>query len=389
MMRSRDLLTFIILFVLLIGVAVISALQRPTDPRAQRRIPNTTYSSEDDGALALHLWLNQVGYRAQRIENQVSFRVSDEVRVLFVLNPSETISEADATALLRWVERGNTLIFADDYSYFGGALSRALRVEINYANLTFSRAEVAQPVRGLSATQVVVDTRYYIRTWRDDAITFLRADDRPVLVMFPHGKGRVWVSSTPDLFSNASLRDEVNAAFVLSLVNDVPRNSLVAFDEYHHGYHIRGSNADDDSLNALVFGTPWGWALIFALAVFVAYLFIGGQRFGRAMPLPPAIERRSPAEYVSAVARLLRRGGKRTMVLNHYRRQIKRTLGRPYHLNPDLSDDEFVNELARYREIDRVALLDTLRSLDPQHVNEKSLVKLAAQAIQATERRQE
>lgn len=388
-MRSRDLLTFIILFVLLIGVAVISALQRPADPRAQRRIPNTTYSSEDDGALALQLWLNQVGYRAQRIENDASFRVGDDARILFLLNPSEIVSEAETTALLRWVERGNTLIFADDYSYFSAALLRALRVDIAYANSPLSRAEVEQPVRGLSATQVVVDASYYIKSSRDDAVTFLRVDNSPVLITFPYGKGRVWVSSTPYLFSNASLQDETNAAFVLSLVKDAPRNSIVAFDEFHHGYHIHGSNEDDNSLNALIFGTPWGWALIFALVVFVAYLFIGGQRFGRAMPLPQAIERRSPAEYVSAVARLLRRGGKRTMVLNHYRRQIKRTLGRPYHLNSDLSDDEFVNELARYREIDRAALRDTLRSLDPQRINEKSLVKLAAQAIQATERKQE
>ncbi|MBI5302179.1 MAG: DUF4350 domain-containing protein [Chloroflexi bacterium] len=386
-MRSRDFTTFIILFVLLVGVAVISATQRSAeDPRAERNIPATTYSADDNGALALHSWLNEVGYHTERIENTSSFDIGDDTRVLFILDPSETITAREVTAIMRWVERGNTLVIADNWSFNSDNLLRVLRVEINYVDRFVTRATVVQPVRGLGATQVVVNASHEIKSSRDDAIVFLRADNLPALVTFPQGKGKVWVSSTPYLFSNAGLQDEENAALVLALVSDASRNSIVAFDEFHHGYRTVSADPGSASLNALIFQTPWGWALIFALVVIVAYLFVGGQRFGRAMPLPQAIERRNPAEYVSAVARLLRRGGKRAMILNHYRRQIKRVLGRPYHLNPDLSDDEFVAELARYREVDRAALLATLRELSPQRVNEKSLVKLAAQAIQATER---
>lgn len=389
-MRSRDFTTFIILFGLLIGLAIVSATQRPAqDPRARRNIPHTTYSADEDGALALHAWLNAVGYRAQRIENIAAFAMDDDVRLAFILNPIESITQDEAEKILRWVERGNTLVLADDWSFFSMPLMNALRVEIGNLDDFIALANVVQPVRGLDANEVRVEAAQIIKTAREDAVAFLRAGGKPVLVTFTHGKGKVWVSSTPYLFSNASLQDEANAAIVLSLVNHVPRNSIVAFDEFHHGYRAAPGNRELESLNALLFQTPWGWALIFAFVVILAYLFIGGQRFGRVMPLPQAIERRNPAEYVSAVARLLRRAGKRVFILEHYRRQIKRALGKPYHLNPDLSDAEFVTELARYRELNRAALLDTLRALNPARVDEKSLVKLAARALETTERKRE
>jgi len=391
-MRSRDFTTFIILFGLLIGLAIVSAMQRPAqDPRARRDIPQTTYSADEDGALALHSWLNAVGYRAQRIENIATFAMDDDVRLAFILNPIESIAKDDAEKILRWVERGNTLVLADDWVFFSMPLMNALRVDIRNMDDFIALANVVQPVQGLATEQVRVQASQIIQTAREDAVVVLRANNQPVLITFTHGKGKVWVSSTPYLFSNASLQDDANAAFVLSLVNHVPRNSVIAFDEFHHGYRSALDQRELSTLNALLFQTPWGWALIFAFVVIFAYLIISGQRFGRVMPLTQAIERRSPAEYVSAVAHLLRRAGKRVFILEHYRRQIKRILGKPYHLNPDLSDDEFVTELARYRELDRTALLNTLRELAPRpaRVNEKSLVQLAAQAIEATERKKE
>ena len=39
------------------------------------------------------------------------------------------------------------------------------------------------------------------------------------------------------------------------------------------------------------------------------------------------------------------------MLLQHYRRQLKRSLGKPYRVNADLPDEAFVAELARYREV--------------------------------------
>ena len=115
-------------------------------------------------------------------------------------------------------------------------------------------------------------------------------------------------------------------------------------------------------------------------------MLINGQRFGRVLPLPQEVMRRSPAEYVQSMAQLFRRAGKRHMLLQHYRRQLKRSLGKPYRVNADLPDEEFVAELARYRDVDRAELLALLRALDQRDVGERTLVKLADDAIRLRRR---
>ncbi|MGE5140267.1 MAG: hypothetical protein ACM3JD_12450, partial [Rudaea sp.] len=79
--------------------------------------------------------------------------------------------------------------------------------------------------------------------------------------------------------------------------------------------------------------------------------------------------------------RLFRRGNKRAMALEHYRRHLKRRLARPYGINPELADEEFVEALSRQREnLDRPALLHALVALDTSGIDERGLVRLAAQA---------
>ncbi|MCA1554420.1 MAG: DUF4350 domain-containing protein, partial [Chloroflexi bacterium] len=140
------------------------------------------------------------------------------------------------------------------------------------------------------------------------------------------------------------------------------------------------------TIQELLYNRPWGWAIVYSLLVALAYLFVNGQRFGRVMPLPKEIARRSPAEYVQSMAQLFRRAGKRHMALQHYHQQLKRDLGKPFRISANLPDDEFVNELSRYRDVDREALLHTLHALGQRDVSERKLVQLADEAIKLRRR---
>jgi hypothetical protein len=88
------------------------------------------------------------------------------------------------------------------------------------------------------------------------------------------------------------------------------------------------------------------------------------------------------------MAQLFRRGGKRAMALQHYRRSLKRSLGKPYHINPDLPDEQFVTIVTRVRpQLDREALSETLRALNQKQVSEKELVRFADQAVSLMKKR--
>jgi hypothetical protein len=82
------------------------------------------------------------------------------------------------------------------------------------------------------------------------------------------------------------------------------------------------------------------------------------------------------------MANLFRRANKRGMVLQHYRHSLKRRLGRPYHLNPELSDEGYVEMLTRLRpEIDRAELVRLLNSLRRADATEADLVKTIDQSV--------
>jgi hypothetical protein len=377
MRPSRDLLVVVTLFLLLIGFTVAGALRgAELSSQEETFIPYSTHSAQPNGALALQKWLEAIGYQTARIENE-TFRVPDQARVLFVFPGRVAYEEYEAQAVLRWVERGNTLIMATPAHLAGNdRFLRAFRVQTQPVAYT-ERAALDQPLAGLAgAADPLVKASWALQTDRTDGVQFASAGGQPLIATWAQGRGRVIAVAAAFLFSNDGLRNASNAALVRALLPAAGPRPLIAFDEYHLGF-----TSGQASVQTLLYNTPWGWALLFAAVVVFAYLLINGQRFGRVEPLPIEIARRSPAEYVVSMAALFRRAGKRQMVLNHYRQQLKRSLGRPYRINAALPDDAFVAELARYRDVDRDALLKTLRGLARPRVSERALVQLADAAV--------
>jgi hypothetical protein len=154
----------------------------------------------------------------------------------------------------------------------------------------------------------------------------------------------------------------------------VPPGGRIQFDEYHHGYFT------PPSTTGIVLGSPWGWAAAYAVIAIALYLILSGRRFGRPVPLREEIARRSSAEYVESMADLFQRGGKRAYILRHYHAAFKRRLAKPFGANPQLPDQEFVRELARFREMDEPALLALLARLQSQQASEAVLVGAVAEA---------
>ena len=90
------------------------------------------------------------------------------------------------------------------------------------------------------------------------------------------------------------------------------------------------------------------------------------------------MRRRAPLEYITAIANLKRRAGHRAAVLSHYRHRLKRSLGRRYRLDPTLSDEEYVSQLAKLNpNLDNIALRNLLTRLRRRPGNETEMIQLA------------
>ena len=375
MRQLRDLLLIAALFGVLIAFVVVSP------GRAPSLAPDTptTYSSAPTGALALYEWTRAMGYDARRLEYR-PFELTDDDAVLVMLNPSAAISKDHARHIRTWVERGGTLIFAEDTPALFG-LSDALldelqmRMTVITGTQMIERAPALQPVfdqppvRELNARP-----QRALAPQRNDYAPLFGATDQILIAGVRIGQGYVYISATTHPFTNRGLRDRQHAALVLNMLRRAPPGGRILFDEYHHG--LVAPPAPTDGL----LRTPWGWAGVYAATVTALFLLLGGRRFGRAVPLKEERERRSSAEYVESLADLYQRSGKRAYMLRHFYADFKRRLAQPYGINPQVDDREFVYQLARVRPIEEAALLALLAQLRATPASDAELLRVVAAA---------
>lgn len=375
---SRDTWLLIALLIALAGfTAFVTIRQRQIQEQQEIRIPYSSHSSQSDGALALHDWLARIGYRVERIENR-AFQIPEAARLLFILGPRETIEGNEAEYILQWVARGNTLIIADESGFPPNGVFRRVDADLDSMGERVESVALSQPLLDGAMGELQVETFNALKINSADFVAYAQTGNKPILVRFAHGDRTVWLASAPDIFTNKNLNDEDNAKFAAALVATAPRGSLIAFDEYHLGFKPEFTA----TLFDVLYDTPWGWGVLFTIVLFFAYLALNGQRFGRVLPVPKTIARRSPSEYVTSMANLFRRANKRGMVLQHYRHSLKRRLGRPYHLNPELADERYVEMLARLRpELDHNELVRILTSLRRTDITEADLVKTIEQSV--------
>lgn len=375
---SRDLWLLLALFLGLAGfTGFVSVRQRQLQEQQEIFIPYSSHSAQSEGTLAFYEWLGRLGYPVERIENR-EFQITENTKLLLVLGPSETIERNEAEYILQWVARGNVLFLADKSGFDENGLFRQLDVEFDSLAGRANQVTFTQPFMNTASGELQVEPFNTLRFARADYVTFAETQDKPILARITHGSGVVWVSTAPDIFTNQNLRDEDNAKFAAALVGGLPRGSVIAFDEYHLGFKPEFTLTFMDAL----YNSQWGWGVLFAIGLMFGYLALNGQRFGRVLPLPRTLARRSPSEYVTSMANLFRRANKRGMVLQHYRHALKRRLGRPYHLNPELSDEPFVEMLSRLRpELNRRALVHILNALRRTDASEAELVKTIEEAV--------
>lgn len=375
MRQLRDLLLIAALFGVLIAFVVVGPSRTPPlAPDAP-----TTYSRAPTGALVLYEWMRAMGYDARRLEYR-PFELTDEDAVLVMLNPSAAISKDHARHIRTWVERGGTLIFAEDTPALfsiSNALFDELQVRMTVITGTqeIERVPALQPVFDQPPVRELnVRPRRALAPQRNDYAPLFGAAGQTLIAGIRVGQGYAYISATTHPFTNSGLRDRQHAALVLNMLRRAPPGGRILFDEYHHG--LVAPPAPTDGL----LRTPWGWAGVYAATVTALFLLLGGRRFGRAVPLREEVERRSSAEYVESIADLYQRGGKRAYMLRHFYASFKRRLAQPYGINPQVDDREFVYQLARLRPIDEAALLALLAQLRATPASDAELLRVVAAA---------
>ncbi len=373
MKLSRDSWLGIGILLVLVLMVVFASIQQSKAPA----IPYLSTSSAPDGALALKLWLGELGYQPDE-SSQALVGLQKDVKLIFILQPTIAISDGEWKLIDAWVEQGGVLVLAGDNYYADAAMDHfdvsTVLLETPVVELSFSSPLLNAPS---IESQIISQARLGLKTTRADFLPLVSVKGQLVIISLEQGKGRVIVSSTPYPFSNLALKDDTNAAMVLNLLGLAGQKGAVWFDEWHHGFQSEAIVGPSQWLQR----TSAGHAILFVVGVVFLALLLQGRAFGRPIPLTHEIKRRGPLEHVTAIANLNRRAGHGNEVLKQYHQRLKRHLGHRYRLDPSLNDAEYVNLLAHYNpSIDRDKLLHLLNRLSQKNINESELLKLASEA---------
>lgn len=389
---SRDVWLAALLFSALAIILFFGLARRQEQKLA---LPLAADSTQADGAQALLLWLDELGYAVDRaVAND--FAIPDETELLLVLEPSLPIHPQDADALDAWIVEGGTLILVGASlqtlswaRHFQAALRLGSTAEMEEftTTLTIQTPLWNSPPQSEFPLRTGADSSFATAHMDDAYIVHAANEQGPTLLTFERGEGRVVLSTAIYPFTNAGLQEAGNPEFVLNVLGLAGAPGRLWYDDWHHGVRPE-IVARSIGFGAWLRTSTAGRSLLLAAAIIFAALALHGRSFGRPVPLPAQHARRTPMEYVTAMANLQRRARQRSALLQDYHSRLKRAYARRYHLSPTQPDDEFVAQLAAIDPaVDRQALAQLLAALSNPHVSEEQTVQLAAAAVDWIEHR--
>ncbi|HET6669100.1 MAG TPA: DUF4350 domain-containing protein [Pyrinomonadaceae bacterium] len=184
---------------------------------------------------------------------------------------------------------------------------------------------------------------------------------RPLLIDYPHGRGRIIMLGDPYLFTNGgiSLKDNLQLAInVLAAEPTSDNPGLIAFDEYHQG---RGATRNE--FVAYFSGTPVLPLLGQIILLILLILWTRGRRFARPIPLVQ-VDRRSALEFVASMAELQQRAGAFDLALENIYARTRRVLARYAGTDYNSSRTEIASRVAARSSIEARSLEVLMRQCE-------------------------
>lgn len=307
---NRKTWTSAAILVALLGLVALAVLFAPS---RQQGKPHSSYSAGVDGLRLANDLAGRLGWKTEARETAFSDTLREPAPVQVLV--SARVSAIEAGALLTFARNGGRLLVAGP----AGALDDSLPlVAGEQGELAESRATAGCPDRGPWPTMLSQFSRISTARWRRpapaDTVGFGR-----VLVRreasgdlreeragfgFALGQGRIVAVADPNLLANDVIRRcelEADVTFVrmIEYLGAGSRGQRIAFDEYHHGYGVRGGSLT--AIRMYLAGTPSGRMLAqMAVAGLLLLLAFAPRPL---IPRDPAhVTRRSPLEHADALA---------------------------------------------------------------------------------------
>jgi hypothetical protein len=257
----------------------------------------SSYNVQRRGAKAAYLLLQKSGYAVARWRQPTSQLPADASGMILVLAGPESYPQAgEMGGIVRFLLHGGNVLITgvrpESFVPQSSAESGDLRVGFSectpVAPTSLTRGGAISQDGDLFWNFVHYSATHFVIHFKDK-------NDKPVVVSYQMGQGRViwWASALP--LTNAGIRDRGNLDLLLNSIGD---NRTVLWDEYYHGEHATSRVRSSDAVQT--------WAL--AQAGFLGLLVIVtfSRRSGPVVPLVRD-SRLSPLEFVQTLGSVFHR----------------------------------------------------------------------------------
>ena len=335
----------------------------------------SSFANGPAGTLALADLLRARGDTVTRLTGSGFARAIQTEGVVVEAGPSRPFTAAQSRALVGWVTRGGTLLYAAARPLVDGPVLRALGVGLGPAGPAVAAAPLL-PVLPPGAGRVRLGRAHRLRALVPEVLPLVVGAAGPLAVARPLGRGQLYVLGSTAALDNAGLDRGGNAAFVLGLLARAP-DRRVLIDEIHHGY-VSGTGSA-----ALVFGTPLWGAILILLAATVIAGATQGRRLGRPLPPPELAVVRSTDDHLRAIAGLYARTADRGTVAGRVRAQLEEVV-RSVTGSPPHADTHTLARAVAAEHRDEtgavLAVLAGLTEMERSPASPRRLVELTRQA---------
>jgi hypothetical protein len=259
----------------------------------------SSYNTQRYGAKAAYLLLKKSGYAVERWKQPPAKLPADATGVTLVIAGPESAPQAEEmSGIVRFLLRGGTVLIAGVHpdSFVPQASAKDDERRVGFAE--------CKPVAPTSLTRGGPISQNGDLVWdsaKDAAVVHFVAhsddddSDKPVVVSYALGQGRViwWASALP--LTNAGIRNRGNLDLLLNSIGDSHR---ILWDEYYHEEHERASEHRSNRAQM--------WALAQAGFLGLLVILTFSRRSGPVVPLVRE-SRLSPLEFVETLGSVFHR----------------------------------------------------------------------------------
>ncbi|MCL5038073.1 MAG: DUF4350 domain-containing protein [Chloroflexi bacterium] len=374
---NREAVLVIVLMAVFTIFTGFSIYEQQRDRAAGFILPAGSYSGSGDGLLALYRLADAFGFRPGRWERS-AFRLPPTPMALVVVRPYyPPYDKEEASALLEWAAKGNTLFIIDNP---GNVIEKQLGIEIGDPEKIKNKKKTPPELKNFkkhipdSSTDEVEEPTYSVDEYSPEndkltvvppsmtaaatkninSVTFSNKEfivkapgsaiplfgefQRANAVYLPWKKGRIIIFADAAPFINRNIDKADNARFILQALKEWGVSDRVFFDEYHHGIQQR------DSMLGVMLHTPVGWGILQFLFGVILILFGMGYRFSSPREeKTPGQGRRKRIEYIKSMAGLLQKKNAAALIEGEIVAGFREDLAKALGLSPNTTSPALIS----------------------------------------------